>query len=114
VSHRWLFPVQSWRVYDGDTITATVDLGFALSITITCRLWGINTPEVRGPEREAGLLVRDWLIDRLDDAKTIKIETRPPTERGTGKYGRWLIILWANEENLNEAMVRDGLALRYF
>ena len=40
------------KVYDGDTITVDFDLGFGILIRKQkIRLLGINTPEVRGPER---------------------------------------------------------------
>jgi endonuclease YncB( thermonuclease family) len=41
------------KVYDGDTITVEVDLGFSNSQTF--RLLRINCPEVRGESREEGL-----------------------------------------------------------
>lgn len=42
-------------VYDGDTCTAVIDLGFRISFEIKLRLAGINTPELRGEERDKGL-----------------------------------------------------------
>lgn len=112
MTHRWIFPARSWRVYDGDTITATVDLGFRISIEITGRLEGIDTPELRGPERPDGLVARDWLRDRLAAASEVAIATRAPSKRLQGKYGRWLIVLWADGENMNERLVEEGLAVR--
>jgi micrococcal nuclease len=48
-------------VYDGDTVTALVDLGFGITNKIKIRLKGINTPEVRGAERPEGIVSRDYL-----------------------------------------------------
>lgn len=112
MSHHWIYPARSWRVYDGDTITVTIDLGFRLSMELTGRLDGIDTPEVRGPERSDGLVSRDWLRDRLGTASEVKIETRALSERLQGKYGRWLITVWADGENMNERLVEEGLAAR--
>ena len=44
------------KVYDGDTITVDIDLGFDILFkNQKIRLSRINTPEVRGEEREEGL-----------------------------------------------------------
>jgi micrococcal nuclease len=43
-------------VYDGDTVTALVDLGFFVKKEAKLRLYGIDTPEIRGEEREKGLI----------------------------------------------------------
>lgn len=116
---RWIFPARDFSVYDGDTLSATVDLGFRVSTRITGRLDGINTPELRGPERTDGLVVRDWLRETLDTAASVRIATRRGSGRQTGKYGRWLITLWVTqgdddaEENLNARMVAEGLAVTY-
>ena len=111
MAHRWIFPARSVDVYDGDTITALVDLGFHLSMEFTGRLDGSDTPEVRGLERSAGIVSRDWLIARLGTASAVKIETRPSSERQQGKYGRWLITVWADGENVNEQLVEEGFAV---
>ena len=114
---RWIFPARDWSVYDGDTISATVDLGFGVRFLLRGRLDGINTPELRGPERADGLVARDWLRDELASADSVRIATRGGSGRQTGKYGRWLITIWVtrggDEENLNERMVRDGVAEAY-
>ena len=116
---RWIFPAHDFAVYDGDTITATVDLGFGVSKRITGRLDGIDAPELRGPERADGLVARDWLREALDTASSVRIATRSGSACQTGKYGRWLITLWITrddqpeEENLNETMVAEKVADRY-
>lgn len=74
-------------VYDGDTITCIIDCGFNLGIQKTkIRLYGIDTPELRGEEREIGIYVRDELRKKILHKhvflKTIKDKT--------GKYGRFL------------------------
>lgn len=54
------------KVYDGDTVTADVDLGFHAWVHgEKLRLRRINTPEVRGKERPQGLISRDWLRERV-------------------------------------------------
>ena len=52
-------------VYDGDTVTAMVDLGFLHFQEMKLRLYGIDTPELRGEEREQGIIVRDILREMV-------------------------------------------------
>jgi micrococcal nuclease len=109
----WRFPMRSCRVYDADTLMdARLDLGFGISIVITARLYGINAPEVRGAEKPQGITARDWLQARLDIATNVLVETRPDGERSVGKYGRWLVVVWADDDNLNDALVDEGYAVR--
>jgi len=94
------------EVYDGDTVTAEIDLGFKIKFVEKIRLYGINTPEVRGKEREDGLVSRDALRDRiLGEYVTIK------TQRDKkGKYGRYIGEIFIGEENINDWLVTEGLA----
>ena len=53
-------------VYDGDTVTADVDLGFEVWLKgQTLRLLNIDTPEVRGKEKAEGIVSRDALRARI-------------------------------------------------
>lgn len=75
------------KVYDGDTITVDIDLGFNIIMKgQTLRLFGINTPEVRGKERAEGLISRDWLREKIL-GKNITFDS---VKDSKGKYGRWL------------------------
>jgi len=98
-------------VYDGDTITVDVDLGFGVwRHGERIRLYRINTPEVRGPERPQGLVSRDRLRQRIDGREII-LETRKDKK---GKYGRYLGEIWtltdAGYININDWLVDEGLA----
>lgn len=107
---RWVFPATRWRVYDADTIMdCQVALGFGITFTLTGRLRGINAPEVRGPEKIAGRASRDWLKNRLREAAQVQIETH---QHRQGKFGRWIITVWADGENVNEELVARNLAQR--
>jgi len=109
--HEWKFPLRSCRVYDGDTLMDMVlDLGFGITIKVSGRLDGINAPEVRGVEKEQGVVSRDWLRSRMMDAENVVIVTRPSGDRQQGKYGRWLITVVADGHDLNEMMVQKKLA----
>lgn len=98
------------KVYDGDTITVDIDLGFDVVLKAQkIRLLRINTPEVRGAEREAGLKSRDALRAKIGN-KWIKIKTQ---EDKKGKYGRWLGEIWLDEKCVNDWLLEEGHAKPY-
>jgi micrococcal nuclease len=94
-------------VYDGDTVTAEVDLGFKIKFTEKFRLFGINTPELRGVEREKGLVSRDAVRQKIL-GKQVIIKTQKDKK---GKYGRYLGTIFLEEEgeliNINEWIVEN-------
>ena len=100
------------KVYDGDTITCDIDLGFGILLKKQkLRLAGINTPEVRGDSKEAGKYVRDILSKRIYNTWII-VKT---TKDKKGKYGRWLATIYSDnmEQSLNEWLVAEGHAIEY-
>ena len=89
-----------------------MDISLGFNITMhkqKARLLGINTPEVRGKEREAGLVSRDRLRE-LIDGKDIIIVTHK--DKG-GKYGRLLATIFLDGVNINQQLVDEGLAEVY-
>ena len=97
------------KVYDGDTCTVDIDLGMNCWIrNEKLRLYRINAPEVRGTERPAGLLSRDFLRG-LILGKDVLIET---VKDKKGKYGRFLADIWLKDENENWINVNDLLVER--
>ena len=95
------------KVYDGDTITVDIDLGFHVQMKKEkFRLNRINTPEVRGPEKEQGYVSRDWLRNRIL-GKEIMLVTLKDKK---GKYGRWLADIWMEGICINDELVALGLA----
>ena len=98
------------RVYDGDTITVDIDLGFDFLVkNQKIRLLGINAPEIRGESREKGLISRDFLRNKIS-GKWIIIKTKKDKK---GKYGRWLGELFLDEKNINKSMISEGMAEKY-
>lgn len=98
-------------VYDGDTVTALVDLGFFVKAEIKIRLYGIDTPEIRGEEREQGLLSK-IRVEELILNKEVTIKTYKDKQE---KYGRWLadIYLPYDTKSINTILIEEGLAKRY-
>lgn len=96
-------------VYDGDTVTAVVDLGFLHYQEMKLRLYGIDTPELRGEEREAGIVVRDILRSMILE-KEVEIHSYKDKQ---GKYGRYLATIIIDEVNINQWLVDNGHAKPY-
>ena len=104
------------KVVDGDTIDASIDLGFDISLSKRIRLAGIDTPESRTrdlEEKALGLESKEWLKKALEGAKDIIIKTEKPDS--TEKYGRIIGHLFINgqETSLNNQMITSGYALAY-
>lgn len=74
-------------VYDGDTITVDIDLGFSATLRMAVRLARINAPEVRGEQRAAGLTAAEALRQLLPAGQEVFLRTY---KDGREKYGRYL------------------------
>lgn len=96
-------------VYDGDTVTAVVDLGFLHYQEMKLRLYGIDTPELRGAEREEGLKVRDIVREMILD-KEVEIHSYKDKQ---GKYGRYLATIILDGVNINQWLIDQGHAQPY-
>lgn len=98
-------------VYDGDTVTAMVDLGFLHFQEMKLRLYGIDTPEIRGSEKVEGKKVRDILrLMILDKDVTIK-----SYKDKQGKYGRYLATIVLDDDmDINQWLVDNNHAKPYF
>ena len=100
-------------VYDGDTCRADIDLGMGIWVrNEKLRLLRINAPEMRGPEKVAGKVSRDFLRE-LVLGKEVFIQTKKDRR---GKYGRFLAEIWLEEEadhwiNVNDRLVEAGQAV---
>lgn len=116
---RYLNHVTVHSVYDGDTPTLNIDLGFNTVRIEKFRLYGIQAPEIRLlSTRTAGEAARDNLIDLINKSDYLIIQTFPdkePYQDEKGKYGRYLGVLYGvcgdMLISLNDQMVRDGFAV---
>ena len=92
------------KVYDGDTITVDFDLGFGIVLKKqTIRLFGINTPEVRGAEKADGIISRDALRQRILGKQVIIKTSKDKPPIPLPPWG-WVKLL--------KALRRDGLTLQ--
>jgi len=109
----YLYEAFVTEVYDGDSITADIRLGLGIwKKGEKIRLYGINTPEIRGgtPEEKAhGFAARDYLRALILN-KAIILETHKDK---TGKYGRLLGTIWIDGVNVNLLLIDKGHAVEY-
>ena len=100
------------KVYDGDTITATLDLGMSITRKCSCRLAEIDTPEIRtkvAGEKEAAYQARDR-VRELILGKWVTLHSIEKPD----KYGRLLVRVWTDDGvYLNKLLVDEKLAIPY-
>ena len=103
------------RVVDGDTVDATLDLGFSVLYKSRVRLFGIDTPESRTrnkDEKARGKLAAKFLGDAIEKADTVIIRTELRDSRG--KFGRVLGTIVCDGVDINNNMVENFMAAKYF
>jgi micrococcal nuclease len=109
-SNLYIYRAQVISVYDGDTLTVDIDLGFSVVLRKqTVRLARINTPELRGGTLEKGLAARDALRSRVL-GKSVILKTHRDSRE---KYGRWLGEVWTDGDCINDWLLSEGLAAKY-
>lgn len=84
------------RVIDGDTIKGNIDLGFHTQLlNQSIRLINIDTPEIRGPEKEEGLIVKEFVKSFISN-KDLRIKSY-----NKDSFGRVLAdVFYKSNDNL--------------
>jgi micrococcal nuclease len=100
--------VKLLRLVDGDTIRIEIDLGWTIKTQCDVRLTGVDTPEPRGPERNAGRYVTDAVQAWIDEREGRQMAIRSDVFK-VGKYGRCLCEVWIGDDCLNEWLLDEGL-----
>jgi len=102
------------KVVDGDTVDVDIDLGFGVWLqNQRIRMYGIDAPESRTSdkvEKVYGLAAKDYLV-RWTNAGGLVLKT---FKDGKGKYGRILGELWYNDVNINQRMIEEHHAVKYY
>ena len=101
------------RVLDGDTVDALVDLGFDVWVKKRIRLEGIDAPETRTrdlEEKDRGLVTKERLTGLLEASNGEFVLV----SHGVGKYGRCIGTIYIDKENINQLLLSEGLAEKYF
>ena len=100
------YPGELVSVYDGDTCTLDLDLGFRTWRRTNVRLYGINCIELKDP---GGRAARMHLMELVPFHRLVTVTTIE-----ADKYGdRWLGIIIVDGTSMNEQMVIDGYAARW-
>lgn len=98
------------RIIDGDTVVLNVDLGFHLWREDSFRLFGTNSPEMRGDSHDAGMAAREFLGTLIQPGCDVTISTFKQPD----KYGRYLANITTDDGlNINRAMIAAGHAVPY-
>ena len=103
------------RVVDGDTVDVILDLGFDILYKSRVRLYGIDTPESRTrnkDEKARGKMAKAFLEDAINNGNTVVIQTKLKDSRG--KFGRVLGDVVVDGVNINQSMVDNHHAVKYF
>lgn len=110
----WTYRCDVVRVVDGDTLDLKIDVGFHTYHIERVRLLGIDCPEVRGPEKEAGLaaseFVRKWVIAVPFTEWPFEVTTHK-----TDSFGRYLADLrqTGSDTTLSQALIAAGHAVPF-
>lgn len=98
------YRAQVVEIMDGDTIRATIDLGFGVSLSSTpVRMLGVWAPEKFGASKSNGLKAKRIAEDNVKPGEiiTVLIDHKRPRE----KYGRVLgVIILSDGSNLNQRL----------
>lgn len=109
----YCYPATVVSIYDGDTVTMRVDVGFGWSKEkVKCRIQGIDTPEYRGASEEEKVLSRAakaFLSELLSGAELIILRSMTKPD----KYGRSIVALWADGKDVSQLMIEAGHARAY-
>ena len=103
------------RVVDGDTVDVILDLGFDILYKSRVRLFGIDTPESRTrdkDEKARGKMASAFLENAINNGNSVVIQTKLKDSRG--KFGRVLGDVVVDGVNINQSMVDNHLAVKYF
>ena len=100
------------NVYDGDTFRVNIDsLPPIVGKNIAIRVNGVDTPEIRGKcqyEKNLALKARDFVRDRLANAKEIKL-----VNLQRGKYFRVVANVLVDGVSLERELLDNELAYEY-
>ena len=118
-------------IYDGDTINLGLFIEGFNVVKLNARLnGGIDTPELKGEQKNLGIIARNYLINILtnismdNNKEYTRKEIRELIYNSNNnfidvkfgdfdKYGRPLVIIYKDGININNAMIVGGYAKKY-
>lgn len=112
VPQPFVYRAEVTSVYDGDSLRAVLDMGLSVRMKASCRLYGIDTPELRSRvsgEKEAAQKARDF-VKGLVMGQVVVIESIEKPD----KYGRLLVRVWTQDGVcVNDRLLEEGMARPY-
>jgi len=104
------YNVQLRRVVDGDTVRLDIFRGHGLvSENESVRLWGIDTPELKGKTREEGLKAKARLEEILQSHEVVSLQALEERD----SFGRILGTIFVGGVNVNRLLLEEGHAVPY-
>jgi endonuclease YncB( thermonuclease family) len=106
-----LFTYRAWvfRILDGDTIEAVVDLGFGVRSVQTLRLRGLDAPELVSKEGKEAKEAMEKMLKMADGKISAQILIKTVK---SDKYDRYLVDIWAGGTYVNQELLEKGHAVR--
>lgn len=100
------------NVIDGDTLDIQCDLGFYITVTERFRVKGVDTPEIFGDTREAGMRAKNFVEGLLLNKEVTIISTK------RDGFRRWLADIYfidkeGNSFSLMEVLLSKELGRAY-
>lgn len=101
------YPATVVSVHDGDTATLAVNIGFGVTVTYPCRIWGINAPELN---EQAGKDARDYADTLLHPGDAVSV-----LSHGWDKYAPRFDgqITLPDGRDFGTLMIQSGHAVAY-
>ena len=100
-------------IYDGDSFSATIDSWPEIAgKNIPIRIYGIDTPEMRGEckrEIELARMAKKATVALIRSAKVIELK-----QMRRDKYFRIDADVYADGKNVGDKLIKDGLAKPYY
>lgn len=111
----WAYRARPVKVIDGDTIDVMVDAGFNNYRTERLRLLGLNTPELKGESRPAGIAATKFVVQWLDVRKPLDEWPLIVQTHKSDAFGRYLAKVWRvfDERCLNDDLLLEGHAVPF-
>ncbi len=93
------------RWVDGDTLLCLIDLGFYTHKEERLRLARIDTPELRGAEKEEGKRVQKLVTEKFPPDTIIRVDSKK-----RDSYGRFIAELYYEDKSINQWLIDSGNA----
>jgi len=112
--HPYTYKAQVQNVVDGDTFDLLLDLGFRTKRYIRARLLGVDTAEIHNVEEgsdeyERGVAHMEFVKSKISEADQILVRTYKNDD--TGKYGRWLVEIVVDGNEISDLLTEEFTGL---